>query len=64
MSWWTTFNLGSEEIRKYLQNLKKFKNCGLVPSLPPKMKVSSMLAKKSLKVEIKLFKQCIILDEN
>ena len=45
----TTYNLESQEIRKYQENLKNSQNNSLVPSLPAKMKILLILAKNSLK---------------
>ena len=42
-------------IRKYKENSKISKNYSLVPSLPPKMKIVSILANKCWKKEIELF---------
>ena len=36
----------AKEIRKGVENFKTSYNCNLVPSLPPKMKILLILAKK------------------
>ena len=46
---WTTYNLESQEIRKYQENLKNSQNNSLVPSRNAKMKILLILAKNSLK---------------
>ena len=43
------------EIRKVQNNVKTSWNYTLVPNLPPKNKILSILAKYSLKIEIELF---------
>ena len=40
-----TEGLGSQEIRKYQENLNTLQKDSLVPSLPPKFKILSILAK-------------------
>ena len=45
----------NSEITKVQNNVKALWNYTLVPSLPPKKKILSVLAKDSLKIEIELF---------
>ena len=45
----------NSEITKVQNNVKALWNHTLVPSLPPKKKILSVLAKDSLKIEIELF---------
>ena len=47
----TTYNLGSQEIRKYQENLKNSQNNSPVPSLPAKMKILLILAKRYILYE-------------
>ena len=54
-SCWTTYDLGSEEIGKYQENLQTLWNYSLVLSLPPKMKILWILTKNSWKIDIELF---------
>ena len=51
-------------MRKYQENRKTSNNYSLVRSLSPKMKVLSILAKKSLKIKLKLFLWCVVSHEN
>ena len=46
---------GSYEIRKYQENLKPSYSSTIVFSLPLKMKILSILAKKFCKIETELF---------
>ena len=56
--------LKAKEIRKGVENFKTSHNCYLVPSLPPKMKILLILAKKCWRKEIKTFPSFPISHEN
>ena len=58
------FRLRILEIRKYQKTVLTSQNDSLVPSLPAKMKVLSILEENSWKTEIKLFPLCAISYEN
>ena len=50
----TTYDLESQEISKFQNNVKTLWNYNVVPSFPSKRKILSILAKGSLKIEIEL----------
>ena len=54
----------TEEIKRYQETPKISWNYRLVPSLPPKMKILSILAKNNGKIVIELFSQCAISHKN
>ena len=56
--------LKTQDLRKIQNNVKTSWNHILVPSLPPKKKLLSILAKDFLKIEIELFPQGTISHEN
>ena len=60
----TTYDLRSQEIRKYQENLKTSYNYYLMLSLPSNLKNLSLLVKISSKAEIELFPYCAISHEN
>ena len=55
----TTWDLGSEEIRKYYENLKPSKNYSLVSSLHPKMKLLSIKRKTVLKLKLNFYRSAL-----
>ena len=51
-------------MRIYLENLETSKNYSLVHTFSSKMKVLSILAKESLKIEVERFQWCVVSHEN
>ena len=62
-SCWTADDLASWEIGKYQGYLKISWKFNLVSSLPPKIKILSLLAKNYWKIEVELSSLCPILHE-